>query len=69
MDVNHLGENVPQGISIRNGPVTKMELDGSGANGNTSRRNTKRRGRTPAVKEGNDSDSDTPLVSTPNDFN
>ncbi|KAF8543409.1 hypothetical protein BDD12DRAFT_726206 [Trichophaea hybrida] len=57
MDVNHLGENVPQGISISNGPVMEIEVDET----NGSRRTAKRKGRKPTVKEESGSDSDTPL--------
>ena len=59
MDVDHLGENVPQGISISNGPVMEIEVDEA----NGSRRTAKRKGRKPTVKEESGSDSDTPLVS------
>jgi len=57
MDVANLGENVPQGISISNGPV--MEYDTNG------RRISKRKVRKPAIKEESESDSDAPLVSLP----
>jgi hypothetical protein len=61
MDVDNLGENVPQGISISNGPVTQVSSDEE----NGSRRNAKRKGRKPTVKEessASGSDSDAPLV-------
>jgi len=57
MDVDNLGENVPQGISISNGPVTEFDANG--------RRLPKRKGRKPAINEESDSDSDAPLVSLP----
>jgi len=60
MDVDHLGENVPQGISISNGPVMEIEVDEV----NGSRKTAKRKGRKPTVKEESGSDSDAPLVST-----
>lgn len=62
MDVDHLGDNVPQGISITsavNELGSDTELSGAG------RRASKRKGRKPTIKEDSSSDlsdSDAPLV-------
>jgi hypothetical protein len=63
MDVDNQGENVPQGISIRNGAVMEIDCDEGEANG-LLRRGSKRKGRKlVVVKDESDSDSDAPLVS------
>jgi hypothetical protein len=53
MDVDHLGDNVPQGISV-NGPVREASNDSA---------RPKRKASKPTIKEDSGSDSDAPLVS------
>lgn len=65
MDVDHLGDNVPQGISIT---AVAHELESEGGANGAGPRASKRKGRKPAVKEESSSelsDSDAPLVWTP----
>lgn len=59
MDIDHLGDNIAQGISIEAALASDEEINGTG------RRNSKRKGRALVVNEQSSSElseSDAPLV-------
>lgn len=59
---NQAGQNAPAGISIRNGPVEEMDLDGPTTNGNSKRKVRGSMGNGQSYKEVSDEDEDKPLV-------
>lgn len=63
MDVDIEASNATAGVSLRNGPIREVEVDGRDVGDHGSRSAVKRKVVKPAVKEESGSESDQPLVS------
>ena len=59
---NKAAKNAPAGISIRNGPVDKMDLDEPTANGTSKRKARGSMGNGHSYKEMSEEEDDKPLV-------